>query len=166
VGSLQPRHLPGEFDLYDALARDDNRYLTARAIQFFTPGIPQVYYVGALAGDNDVDLLARTGVGRDINRHYYTPEEIDAALQRPVVPALLALCRFRNEFDVFDGTFEFAAKDSHMLSFAWSAGDGASARRAELVVDLKSGASRVEWETNGVIKRTDDLLHRPPVVRQ
>ncbi|MGO1317766.1 MAG: sucrose phosphorylase, partial [Cellulomonadaceae bacterium] len=65
---------------YDALGADDARYLAARAIQFFTPGIPQVYYVGALAGRNDVELLERTGVGRDVNRHHYTPDEIDAEL--------------------------------------------------------------------------------------
>ena len=45
---------------YDALGRDDDRYLLARAIQFFLPGIPQVYYVGLLAGRNDMELLART----------------------------------------------------------------------------------------------------------
>ena len=61
---------------YDALGRRDNEYLIARAIQFFAPGIPQVYYVGLLAGTNDMELLARTRVGRDINRHYYTPAEI------------------------------------------------------------------------------------------
>lgn len=33
---------------YDALGRNDNDYLIARAIQFFAPGIPQVYYVGLL----------------------------------------------------------------------------------------------------------------------
>src|SRR5512146_2585378 len=47
---------------YDALARKDNEYLLARAIQFFAPGVPQVYYVGLLAGENDMELLARTGV--------------------------------------------------------------------------------------------------------
>ena len=41
-------------------------------IQCFVPGIPQIYYVGLLAGGNDMELLRRTGVGRDINRHYYT----------------------------------------------------------------------------------------------
>ena len=35
---------------YDALGRDDDRYLLARPIQFFAPGVPQVYYVGLLAG--------------------------------------------------------------------------------------------------------------------
>ncbi len=88
---------------YDALGRDDARYLAARAIQYFTPGIPQVYYVGALAGGNDVDLLKRTQVGRDINRHHYTGGELAEALERPVVRALLALSRFRNEHPAFDG---------------------------------------------------------------
>ena len=35
---------------YDALGRRDSEYLVARAIQCFVPGIPQVYYVGLLAG--------------------------------------------------------------------------------------------------------------------
>ena len=56
----------------DALGGRETDYLIARALQFFAPGIPQVYYVGLLGGTNDMELLARTGVGRDINRHYYT----------------------------------------------------------------------------------------------
>ena len=32
-------------------------YRIARALQFFSPGIPQVYYVGLLAGANDIELL-------------------------------------------------------------------------------------------------------------
>ena len=67
---------------YDALGRRDEEYLIARAIQFFAPGIPQVYYVGLLAGANDLDLLRRTGVGRDINRHYYSRREIDVRSSR------------------------------------------------------------------------------------
>ena len=65
-------------------------------MQCFVPGIPQVYYVGLLAGGNDMELLRRTGVGRDINRHYYTPDEVQQQLKRPVVQKLLALLRFRN----------------------------------------------------------------------
>src|SRR6185312_13407228 len=80
---------------YDALGRRGNEYLVARAIQFFVPGIPQVYYVGLLAGTNDMELLARTGVGRDINRHYYDCEEVERNLQRPVVAGLLELIRLR-----------------------------------------------------------------------
>ena len=35
---------------YDAMGRDDLTYLLARAIQFFLPGIPQVYYVRPACG--------------------------------------------------------------------------------------------------------------------
>ena len=42
-----------------------------------------------------MDLLARTGVGRDVNRHHYTTAEINADLARPVVRALGRLIRFR-----------------------------------------------------------------------
>ncbi len=43
-------------------------------------GVPQVYYVGALAGKNDMELLRKTNNGRDINRHYYSTAEIDENL--------------------------------------------------------------------------------------
>jgi len=36
----------------------------------FAPGIPQVYYVGLLAGENDIALVESTKNGRDINRHF------------------------------------------------------------------------------------------------
>jgi hypothetical protein len=72
---------------FDGVGADDDRYLLARALQLWAPGIPQVYYVGLLAGRNDVELLERSRVGRDINRHY-TSEEIAEAAKRPVVDAL------------------------------------------------------------------------------
>ena len=31
-------------------------YLMARVIQFFTPGIPMIYYIGLLAGENDLQV--------------------------------------------------------------------------------------------------------------
>ena len=54
---------------YSALGEDDAAYLIARAVQFFAPWIPQVYYVGMLAGRNDIALLESTREGRNINRH-------------------------------------------------------------------------------------------------
>ncbi len=70
---------------YAALGEDDNAYLLARAIQFFAPGIPQVYYVGMLAGANDIALMESTKNGRDINRHCYSAEEVKEELKRPVI---------------------------------------------------------------------------------
>ena len=89
---------------YSALGNNDDAYVLARAIQFFAPGIPQVYYVGLLAGENDIALLEETKVGRNINRHYYSKEEVEQAVKRPVVKRLFALMRFRNSFGAFDGS--------------------------------------------------------------
>jgi len=48
---------------YSALGENDDAYLLARALQFFSPGTPQVYYVGLLAGRNDIQLLEETKGG-------------------------------------------------------------------------------------------------------
>jgi sucrose phosphorylase len=104
---------------YDALARDDDRYLLARLLQFFAPGIPQVYYVGLLAGGNDMELLAATGVGRDVNRHHYTPAEVAAALHRPVVADLLRAIRFRNTHPAFAGEFSCGAPPDDRPGAVW-----------------------------------------------
>ncbi len=105
---------------YDALGRRDGEYLIARALQFFAPGIPQVYYVGLLAGTNDMDLLRRSGVGRDINRHYYTPAELETQLKAPVVRSLLELIRFRNAHPAFAGDFRVHSPGESSISMEWS----------------------------------------------
>ena len=120
---------------FDALARDELHYLLSRAIQFFLPGIPQVYYVGLLAGSNDMALLARSGVGRDINRHHYTRSEIEEALSRPVVAELLALIRLRNTHPAFQGAFELLPSDADSLHMRWH-NAGAESR---LHVNLATG---------------------------
>jgi sucrose phosphorylase len=119
---------------YDALAGVDRDYLLARAIQFFVPGVPQVYYVGLLAGRNDVELLRRTGVGRDINRHYYTRAELELALQRPVVANLCALIRLRNSHPAFAGQFSSDDTRDTELVMRWRNGG----EIAELRVDFAS----------------------------
>ncbi len=107
---------------YDALACNDRAYLIARAIQFFLPGVPQVYYVGLLAGENDMALLERSRVGRDINRHHYSRAEIDAALQRPVVLDLIDLIRLRNGHPAFSGRFELQSSADDLLALRWFEG--------------------------------------------
>jgi sucrose phosphorylase len=119
---------------YDALGRDDHAYLMARAIQFFFPGVPQVYYVGLLAGENDTTLLESTGVGRDINRHYFKPAELAKTLQRPVVRALLGLIRFRNTHPAFSGSMEVEKSGATTLCLRWKTPD----HFALLEVDLSA----------------------------
>jgi sucrose phosphorylase len=126
---------------YDALARDDRSYLLARAIQFFMPGVPQVYYVGLLAGHNDLALLEASGVGRDINRHRYSPAEIAAELGRPVVARLLELIRLRNAHLAFGGHFALLPSPASVLAMRWQAGD----QWAELQVDLHDLSHRLSF---------------------
>jgi sucrose phosphorylase len=108
---------------FDALARHEGRYLLARALQFFLPGIPQVYYVGLLAGENDMALLAQTGVGRDINRQRFSADQISAARQKAVVQRLIELIKLRNTHPAFAGQFSIAENAEHLLELRWSQAD-------------------------------------------
>lgn len=119
---------------YSAVGDDDAAYLLARAVQFFAPGIPQVYYVGMLAGKNDLELLEKTKEGRNINRHYYSMEEIAEETTRPVVKKLLEMMRFRNETAAFDGDFELLPCGEHEIRIRRTKGDDT----AELYGDFRS----------------------------
>lgn len=131
---------------YDALGRDDARYLLARALQVFTPGVPQVYYVGLLVGENDMELLRRTNVGRDVNRHYFTRAEVEAALRRDVVRAQVALLRLRGSHPAFDGTCEVTGADGE-LALTWRDGENV----ASLTADLRTGAGTVAFTAEGAM---------------
>jgi len=140
---------------FNALGADENAYLLARAVQVFLPGIPQIYYVGLLAGHNDTELLHRTGVGRDINRHRYDPDELASALDRPVVRRLLALLRLRNRHPAFDGAWTLAPDDPPgrlTLSFA----DGP--HRATLRADLAARTLEIGFTEDGRERTVGDLL--------
>jgi len=128
---------------FDALGRRENEYLIARAIQFFVPGIPQVYYVGLLAGTNDMELLARTQVGRDINRHYYTASELQSALADPVVRQLLDLILLRNTHPAFAGEAHVATPTNQTLAITWK-GNG---HWAKLDVDLAEPRALIAYST-------------------
>ena len=111
---------------YDAVDSDDRKYLLARTAQFFTPGIPQVYYVGALAGRNDIEALKNGQTPRDINRHYYSEEELAEETKRPVVQELLKLMRIRNTVKAFNGTMTASAEapeegaETHEITVCWT----------------------------------------------
>ena len=140
---------------FDALGGDDGAYLLARLVQLFTPGIPQIYYVGLLAGGNDVELLRRTGIGRDINRHHYTPEEVAEALERPVVRALLGAIRLRNAHPAFGGACTVTGGADGVLGLAWGAGEA----RAELVADFRKRTYALTVTgRDGVPRTVGDLL--------
>lgn len=138
---LSPRHAE-DVDVhqlnctyYSALDCDDERYLAARAIQLFARGIPQIYYVGLLAGSNDRVAMEQTGDGRAINRHDYTADEIDRELDRPVVHQLVDLIRLRNSHPAFEGTLDVQLVDRRTIRLAWTAAPWS----CSLDVDVASG---------------------------
>jgi len=130
----------------DALGGDTDAMLAARALQLVLPGTPQLYYVGLLMGRNDEPLLERTGVGRDVNRHHYTSEEVASALESDPVQRLLALVELRRTHPAFGGEWwldELDPARPDLIVTGWRAADGGEvtlrldvrSRRATLTVD-------------------------------
>jgi len=126
---------------YSALGNDDQAYLLSRAIQFFTPGIPQVYYVGLFAGPNDIELCKSSSDGRNVNRHNFSLEEVAERVKAPVVSRLLALMEFRNSCSAFNGEMSVNdSSDDGQLEISWTN----DAVRAALKADLKSCRFHIE----------------------
>ena len=122
---------------YSALGDDDQKYFMARLLQVFAPGIPQVYYVGMLAGKNDIKLLEETKEGRNINRHYYSKDEVAQEVQRLVVASLLKLFTFRNNEAAFDldGSIDISTPNENEIRIVRM--NKEQTRKAELVANLK-----------------------------
>jgi sucrose phosphorylase len=137
---------------FSALGCDEDAYLLARLTQFLSPGVPQVYYAGLLAARNDTELLNETGIGRNINRPYYTREQIEMDLERPVVRRLLAMTRFRNTHPAFNGSFRLGDGESHELRLGWEA-EGAS---IDAVIDFDQKSFLLTLVSKGVEDRISD----------
>lgn len=144
---------------YSALGGDDDRYLLARLIQFLSPGIPQVYYAGLLALPNDMQLLSKTGVGRDINRPYLDRKQIEANLQRPVVRNLLDLIRFRNTHPAFEGDFVLGEGDDGELHLEWRSEGGTIDAR----IDLDAARFEVAHSVAGSVVTVEEWSSFGPV---
>ena len=116
---------------YSAVGEDDASYLLARIFQLFVPGIPQVYYVGALFGSNDPEALAAAGDARAANRHNYTADEIAERVRKPEVQTFLDVLRWRNTCAAFDGEFDVTEETSGILELTWTGGGTAVTLRAD-----------------------------------
>lgn len=127
---------------YSVLNEDDDAYLTARALQFFTPGIPQVYYVGLLAGTNNEKKMKETGDGREINRENFSVAQVEEALSKPAVERLLKLIRFRNSYEAFDGDFFVLETEADQVKLSWQKG----MKQCTLTVNLNNGQSLIIYK--------------------
>ena len=121
---------------YSALGCDGQKMLTARAIQLFMPGKPQIWYEDLLAGENDLEALKRdpTLDEREINRRCYTLEAADARLSLPVVKEQLKLLQMRNLHPAFaeDAAIEAEQPDPHSLKITWRCRDACAVLEADL----------------------------------
>ncbi|ETI98803.1 MAG: hypothetical protein Q611_LSC00338G0001, partial [Leuconostoc sp. DORA_2] len=133
---------------YSALGNDDAAYLLSRVFQVFAPGIPQIYYVGLLAGENDIELLESSKEGRNINRHYYDLAEIAETTKRPVVSNLFNLLRFRNTSSAFDldGTIDVINDGENELTITRTSADG----KTTAVLDANFETKQFTVTENGV----------------
>lgn len=138
---------------YSALGCNDDAYIVARTIQFFTPGIPQVYYVGLLAGENDIELVESTRLGRNINRHNYTLKEIREDFQKPVVQRLLRLMEFRNSYPAFNGEFTLTKSSDTDLILEWNQ----KKYTATAYIDVKAYTAKITY-TDPVASRETDYI--------
>ena len=136
------------------IVNDDVAYVIMRAVQFFLPGEPQVYYVGLFNGMDDRELFEKTDQGRDVNRHHYTPEEIKQALKQPVTQAIIALARLRKH-PAFEGGFSWRVDGPSAITLSWSSGS----ESLSLSFNTESPAFRIEASGREPITSIEDLAN-------
>jgi sucrose phosphorylase len=114
---------------FSALGEDEQKLRLARAIQMFTPGIPQVWYLDLFAGSNDYAAADKGGTGghKEINRTTLSQADIQERLGTSVVQDQLQLMRLRNTSPAFEGGLEVINSEPHLLHLVWrNAGHSAS----------------------------------------
>jgi sucrose phosphorylase len=97
-----------------------------------------------------MELLARTGVGRDINRHYYTAAEIETALRNPLLQKQIELIRLRNTHPAFAGEFQVEVPAENQIQMHWRLQEHWVRLRADLSVP---SASITGSSPNGKMQR-------------
>ena len=135
-----------------SIVNDDNAYVLMRAVQFFLPGEPQVYYVGLFNGMDDKELFEKTGQGRDVNRHNFTPQEIEKALAQPVTQAIVALARLRKH-PAFEGNFSWSVTGQSSMQLGWVNGDYS----LTLLIDTKTSKFEIRVSDAAGVRRLNGL---------
>jgi sucrose phosphorylase len=120
---------------YSALGENDRKLLLARAIQIFMPGTPQVWYLDLFAGCNDYAAADSGGSAghKEINRTNLTLDDVEIALQKPLVKSQLTLLRLRNTNPAFHGKLEIGSSgEQHLLNLTWRSGKSSATLQANL----------------------------------
>ena len=119
---------------FSALGEDEQKLRLARAIQLFTPGIPQVWYLDLFAGSNDYIAADRGGTGghKEINRTTLSMADVENGLETAVVRDQLSLLKLRNNHKAFEGRLEITETDPDHLHLAWRNGSACAILEASL----------------------------------
>lgn len=84
-----------------------NKFITSRAISFALKGVPAVYYLSLIGGENDLELYAKTGIKRNINRSNLDLRLLELRLKEKetkesrVFSAMLELIKKRKSLKAF-----------------------------------------------------------------
>ncbi|HPU64053.1 MAG TPA: glycosidase, partial [Mobilitalea sp.] len=136
---------------FSALGEDERKLLLARAIQIFTPGIPQVWYLDLFAGRNDYEAVKKAGPGghKEINRTNLTMDQVKDGLKTDIVRRQLELLRFRNTFPAFgfDAKLQVIESEPHILKLRWEK-DSCSATLAADLRDYSFEITAVDENNN------------------
>ncbi len=87
----------------EALGGNITDYVIARAIQFFSPGIPLLYYTVISEGRNNMELTGK----------------IESTLKYPLTQKLFNLIRLRNNHPAFNGEFYIESPEDNLLEMRW-----------------------------------------------
>ena len=130
---------------FSALNNDTDKFLMARAIQMFTPGIPEIWYLDLFAGKNDYEAADKNG-HKEINRTNLTAMEIDAALNKSIVKDQLKLIKFRNNFPAFgfDSKLTIENTAANLIKLIWEK----NGYKAYLSADLNTCKYEIYYENN------------------
>jgi sucrose phosphorylase len=142
---------------FSALGEDEQKLRLARAIQLFTPGIPQVWYLDLFAGKNDYAAADRGGTGghKEINRTSLSRNDVEEGLNKSVVQDQLDLIRLRNTSPAFGGELEIVQTEPHMLELSWKH----PACSATLQADLRDHGFSVTHENHS--DGSEEVLRYP-----
>jgi sucrose phosphorylase len=103
---------------------------------------------------DDQELFRKSEQGRDVNRHNYTPLEIENALKQPVVQAIIALARLRKH-NAYNGKFAWALNGSDQLTMGWDNGDDEIT--LQFVTKVGAPSFVIEVVTAGVAQRFETV---------
>ena len=131
---------------FSAFKENEEKLLLARAVQLFTPGIPQIWYYDLFAGTNDYGAAAKIGP-KEINRRNLTYPEMSTRLCREVVKRQLSLIKLRGSSRAFHAEADITLRTmgENSMAIRWEHGDS----WAELKGNFKTHDFSVECQNGG-----------------